>query len=212
MYKRIVAAALLLIAGAQTAVQAQTPVEGRDYVEIANTEPLERGEDGQVVVEEFFNYICPACNSFEPFFKAWQAQLPPYVKVAHVPASFRADFTPYAKAYYAARTLGIAEQTHQAVFDAIHKTHTIPAEGDRPDEAKIAGFYANYGVDADEFLSVMQSFSVDLKVRQATQYMNRCRVSSTPTLVVNGKYRVNGRTFDDMLRIASYLIEKEHAG
>lgn len=206
---RIVVTALLLFAGLLNSVHAQTPVAGRDYVEVPNTEPLERAE-GKVVVEEFFNYICPACNAFEPFFLAWQQQLPDYVKVDHIPAAFRPDFEAYARAYYAAQSLGIAEQSHQAVYNAIHRTHTIPAEGDRIDDAKIAAFYTNYGVDADEFLEVMKSFSVDLKVRQATQYMNRVRVSSTPTLVVNGRYRVGGRTYEDMLRTATYLIEMEH--
>ena len=168
MFKRIVVAALLLVAGTLNAVHAQTPVAGRDYTEVPNTEPME-SVDGKVVVEEFFNYICPACNAFEPYFLAWQQQLPDYAEVRHIPAAFRPDFEQYAHAYYAAQNFGLVEETHQAVYNAIHLTHTIPAEGDKIDEAKIAAFYANYGVDADEFLKVMQSFSVDLKVKQATQ-------------------------------------------
>ena len=40
--------------------------------------------------------------------------------------------------------------------------------------------------------------------------MQRSRVSGTPSLVVNGRYLVRGQSTQDMLRIASYLIEKEH--
>lgn len=211
MLKQIAAAALLLSAGLLNGVYAQTPVAGRDYTEIPNVEPMTQA-DGRVVIEEFFNYICPACNAFEPAFVAWQQDLPDYVKVGHIPAAFRPDFEPYARAYYAAETFGLAEKTHQAVYNAIHIAHSIPAEGDAIDEQKIAAFYAKYGVDADEFLEVMQSFGVNLKLRQTEEYMKRLRVSSTPTLVVNGRYRIEGRTFEDMLRIASYLIEQEHAG
>jgi thiol:disulfide interchange protein DsbA len=211
MYKHVAVATLLLSAGMLNSVQAQTPVAGKDYVEIQDPDPPEHAE-GQVVIEEFFNYICPACNAFEPSFVAWQQDLPDYVKVVHVPAAFRQDFEPYARAYYAAETLGLTEKTHQAVYNAIHISHSIPAEGDRIDMPKIAAFYAKYGVDADEFLDVMQSFGVNLKLRQTEQHMRKLRVSSTPTLVVNGRYRIEGRTYQDILRIASYLIEREHAG
>jgi thiol:disulfide interchange protein DsbA len=142
---------------------------------------------------------------------AWQAKLPAYAKVVHVPATFRADFVPYAKAYYAAQGLGLVEKTHRAVYEAIHVKHSIPAEGDRPDEEKIAAFYAGYGVSKEQFLSAMRSFGVKFKVDRATEHMTKSRVPSTPTLLVNGRYLIKGSTWDDSLRIASFLIEREHA-
>jgi protein dithiol oxidoreductase (disulfide-forming) len=208
----LVALLTLLVSVSHTAqAQSPEPVAGTDYVEIPNGRPLEPGE-GIVVVEEFFNYICPACYSFEPQFVAWQAELPAYVRVDHIPAAFRADFEQYAHAYYAAEALGLAEKTHSAVYDAIHRARTLPAEGQKPDEERIAAFYAGYGVDEGEFLNAMRGFGVDLKVRRATEHMQRCKVASTPSIVVNGRYLVRGRTYADMLRITSYLIEKEHAG
>jgi thiol:disulfide interchange protein DsbA len=210
MVRQIVLASLLLGAGMSGAVQAQTPVAGRDYTEVPNTETLERVE-GKIVVEEFFNYICPACNAFEPYFVEWQQQLPDDVEVVHLPAAFRPDFEQYARAYFAAKTFGLVDKTHQAVYRAIHIEHRIPAEGDPIDLEKIADFYAGYGVDASEFLDVMQGFSADVKLRQTAQYMTRVRVSSTPSLVINGRYRVGGSTYDDMLRIADYLIDRERS-
>jgi thiol:disulfide interchange protein DsbA len=201
---------LVLLAGALSSARAQTPtpVAGTDYVEISNGRPLDPA-DGVVVVEEFFNYICPACNAFEPVFVAWAAKLPSGVKLVHVPASFRADFVQYAKAYYAAQSLNVAEQSHAAVYAAIHRGRTLPAEGQRPDEEKIAAFYGSYGVDAQQFLAVMRSFAVNLKVRRAAEHMTRARIPSTPSVVINGRYLVRGNTYQDMLRIADYLIEKE---
>ena len=202
-----ISATLVLLAGAFSPAQAQTPVAGTDYIEISNGRPLDPAEG--VVVEEFFNYICPACNAFEPLFVAWAAKLPEGVKVVHVPASFRPDFVPYAKAYYAAQSLNVAEKAHAAVYQAIHRSRTLPAEGQRPDEQKIADFYADYGVEAAQFLAAMKSFAVDLKVRRAAEHMTRSRIPSTPSLVINGRYLVRGNSYADMLRIADYLIEKE---
>ena len=209
----IAAALLVLAAGVVGSAQAQTaaPVAGRDYTEIPNGRPLDPPAAGTIVVEEFFNYICPACNSFEPTFVAWTAKLPPYAKVVHIPATFRADFIQYAKAYYAAEALGLVDKTHRDVYAAIHIKRTIPAEGDRPDEEKIAAWYATYGVSKDEFLSTMRSFGVTVKVNRATEHMTKNRVPSTPSIVVNGRYLVKGASWDDTLRIASFLIEKERA-
>ena len=197
---------------ASTALQAQTPqpVAGKDYVEIPNGRPLDP-VDGKVVVEEFFNYVCPACFGFEPFLLSWSAKLPPYATLVHIPATFRADFMPYARGYYAAQVLGIADKAHAAVYDAIHVKKTLPSEGQKPDEEKIAAFYAGYGVDQAQFLATMKSFGVDTKVRRATEYMTRAKVPATPTIVVNGRYLVKGSSNEQILQIASALIEKEHA-
>jgi thiol:disulfide interchange protein DsbA len=211
MKSTVIAALLALAISVVVPVQAQSPVAGKDYTEIPNGRPLDPPAAGTIVVEEFFNYICPACNSFEPTFVAWQAKLPADVKVVHIPATFRADFMQYAKAYYAAEALGLVDKTHRAVYEAIHVKHTIPAEGDRPDEEKIAAFYAGFGVDKDEFLSAMRSFGVNVKVNRVTEHMTKTRVPSTPTVVVNGRYQVKGTTWEDTLRIASFLIEKERA-
>ena len=209
----VISVLLILLANTLGSAQAQSPVPiaGRDYIEIPNGSPLDPA-DGIVVVEEFFNYICPACNSFEPLFVAWAARLPPYAKLVHVPATFRADFMQYARAYYAAESLGLVDKTHRAVYEAIHTTRKLPAEGAKPDEGRIAAFYADFGVDEDEFLRTMQSFGVGVKVRRATEHMQRSKVPSTPSVVINGRYLVRGDTYSDMLRIASFLIEKEHGG
>jgi thiol:disulfide interchange protein DsbA len=212
MKSLVLSAFVMLLAGATaTSASAQSgdPVAGKDYVEISNGTPPDPTSK-QIVVEEFFNYICPACFSFEPVLLSWTAKLPPYAKLEHVPATFRPDFMVYAHAYYAAEALGLVDKTHAAVYEAIHVTHKLPAEGDKIDEDKIAAFYANYGVDKAQFLSTMKSFGVETKVRRATERMRRSQVPSTPTLVVNGRYLVRGDSYQDMLRIASFLIEKEH--
>ncbi len=206
------AAVLVSFAGAFGAAQAQgpVPVAGADYIEITNGRPLDPA-DGLIVVEEFFNYICPACNAFEPLFVSWASKVPADVKVVHVPATFRADFVQYAKAYYAAQSLNVAEKAHADVYEAVHRTRDLPAEGQKPNAERITAFYADYGVSTEQFLAAMRSFAVDLKVKRAMEYMTRIRIPSTPSLVVNGRYLVRGQTYADMLRIADYLIEKERA-
>lgn len=192
------------------APQGPAPVVGTDYVEIFGGQPWQP-LDGKIEVAEMFNYICPACYAFDPSLRNWKAKQPADVRIVYVPAQFRPDFVPYAKAFFAAESLGIEAKSHQAVYEAIHQKHSIPAEGDKPDDAKVAAFYTQYGVSAEQFLNTMKSFAVSGQMNKAKQFMMRSQVESTPSLIVNGKYLVKGRTWDDMLRITDHLVAQERA-
>jgi thiol:disulfide interchange protein DsbA len=161
---------------------------------------------------EVFGYVCPACAAFHPVVSDWEKKLPADVRFTYVPAPFGPEWNPYAKSYYVAESMGLVKRTHDALINAIHVTHTMPGEGDKPDEQKIANFYAGYGANAAQFLAAMNSFAVASKVNRGKQFMMRSGVSSTPTLVINGKYRVTGgRGWEDKLRIADHLIAMERA-
>ncbi|MGO4552231.1 thiol:disulfide interchange protein DsbA/DsbL [Lysobacter sp. 2RAF19] len=185
-------------------------VEGRDYVAIKGGEPW-KPLDGKIEVVEVFGYVCPACAAFDPLVSAWKAKLPADVRFSYVPAPFGPEWNPYAKAFYVAESMGLVERSHSALIKEIHITQTMPGEGDPVDEQKIANFYGKYGANPKEFLSTMNSFSVDAQVSKGRQFMIRSGANSTPTLIVNGKYKVTGNSFEDMLRIASGLIAKERA-
>jgi thiol:disulfide interchange protein DsbA len=188
--------------------QGPAPVEGVDYTVIADGQPFEPA-DGRIEVVEAFSYICPACAQFEPLFNQWKARQPADVRVVYVPAQFRPDFREYAKVYYAAQALNIDRQSHDAVFKAIHQDRTLPGEGEPFDAAKVAQFYTQYGVSAEQFLQAMGSFAVAAKLSKANQFLVRAQIGGTPSLIVAGKYLVKGRTMADMLRITDHLIAQE---
>lgn len=190
--------------------QGPAPVAGTDYEEIAGGQPYQP-LDGKVEVVEVFGYVCPACASFHPVVSEWEKKLPADVRFTYVPAPFGPEWNPYAKGYYVAESMGLVKRTHDALITAIHVQHNMPGEGDKPDEQKIANFYAGYGANAAQFLAAMNSFAVASKIKRGEQFMMRSGVSSTPTLVINGKYRVNGSNWQDKLRIADHLIAQERA-
>lgn len=185
-------------------------IPGTDYVEIPGGQPFDP-LDGKIEVVEVFGYVCPACNMFQSSVRAWKAKLPADVRVTYVPALFGPDWIPYAHAFYAAESLGLVDKTHDAVYDAIHAKNSLPGEGDKPTAAPIAAFYANYGVSAEQFTNAMNSFAINGKLNKAKQFAVRSQISGTPSLIVNGKYLVKGRSWDDMLRIADQLIAQERA-
>ena len=188
------------------AAAGSAPVEGTDYVVIPNGEPFDPA-NGQVEVVEVFGYTCPHCATFQPAIASWKAKLPADVRVTYVAAPFGGYWIPYAKAYYTADALGIAGETHDAMFAALHLSGELPIQNATAEE--IGRWYAaNADVDAGEFATAMESFGIDAKLKRATQFIQRSGVNGTPTLVVNGKYRVTG---PDPLRIASHLVAMERA-
>ena len=183
--------------------QGPPPVAGTDYVEIASGQPFKPGNPNIEVVEAF-GYTCPACAQFEPVLSGWVARLPADVEFIPVPAPFGGFWDRYAKAYYAAEAAGIAEQSHDAIFEAFHLRGELNHESTEP---QIAQFYARFGADPAEFARTMSSFAVNAKVNRARQFLQRTGVDATPILVVDGRYRVvGGNSWEDKLRIADHLI------
>ncbi|TCT23489.1 thiol:disulfide interchange protein DsbA/DsbL [Thermomonas haemolytica] len=201
-------------AAEEAAAKAAPPVEGVDYVVIPNGQPFDT-PPGKVEVVEFFGYVCPFCAMVQPTVTAMKAKLPADVHFVYVPAAFGSMWDNYAKAFYAAQAMGIEDKTHDALFRAIHVDQTLKGERGMDTPEEIAAFYGNYGVDPRQFLSSMQSFAVATKVNRARAYMQAAFANGdqmgTPTFLIDGKYRVKGKTVDDMFRIMNQLIVAERA-
>ena len=191
------------------AADAPAPEAGVHYVEIEDAQPY-RPLEGQVEVVEVFGYTCPACASFEPLVAAWKERQPDDVRVSLLAAPFGGFWMPYAKAYYAAEAQGLVDATHKPMFDAVHRERSLPVQG--VSSEAIADFYASHGADAGEFAQTMESFAVSGQLRRARQFADRTGVDSTPTMIVNGKYRViAGQDFQEVLRIVDHLVEMERS-
>src|SRR5688572_21042657 len=170
-----------------------TPVAGQHYVEIADPQPFQP-LDGQIEVVEVFGYTCPACASFEPLVSAWKQRQPDDVRVSMLAAPFGGYWQPYAKAFYAAESMDLVDATHKPMFEAVHRERSLPAQGVTNDA--LADFYAGHGADAARFAQTMESFAVSGQMRRALQFTQRTGVDATPTMIVNGKYRVvSGQDF-----------------
>lgn len=184
------------------------PVAGVDYVEIAGGEPYQP-TNGKIEVTEVFSYTCPHCASLEPMIVAWKSRLPADVVFTPVAGPFGANPAPFAKAFYTAQTMGLLDKTHEAMFRAIHIDRSLDIQNIKPED--IGAFYAKFGANPQQFVSTMSSFAIDAKVKRGIQFMQRSGVESSPSIVVNGKYRVIGKSLDDLLRVTDHLVAQERA-
>ena len=220
---RLIAALLALAALLQPpAAPGATWSEGVQYVRLAPPQQT-TAPSGKAEVMEVFSYGCPACNAFQPVMEKLRRSLPANAQLVYLPAAFNPaeDWPMFQRAFLAAQALGIAERTHQAMFDAVWKTGelgiTVP-ETNRlkqplPSIADAARFYARVaGVDPQQFLAMANSFGIDSKMRAADAQILAMRVDATPTLIVNGKYRVirdELKSNDELIELVKYLVAKD---
>ncbi|MFD1299942.1 thiol:disulfide interchange protein DsbA/DsbL, partial [Lysobacter gummosus] len=184
------------------------PVAGTDYIEIPAGQAFDP-VPGKIEVAEVFSYTCPHCAQFEPLLVDWRKKQTADVKFTPIAGPFGGNPIPFEKAFYAAQTLGLVEKTHEAMFRAVHIDQSIPYMS--VTDEQLGAFYAKYGVKPADFIGTMNSFAINAKGKRAEQFMQRSGVDSSPSLVVNGKYLVKGKNFEDYLRIADHLVARERA-
>ena len=182
---------------------------GQDYFLIEPAQPV---TGDKIDVTEVFSYACPHCAHFEPYADELKSKLPANAQFTLLPATFQPPWEPFARGFYVAKSLGLLDKTHQALFDALHRDHqplhTIE------DLANL--FYANYGANPGNFLSTATSFVVEGDLARGNDLVRAYHVDATPTLIVEGKYRVTavpdrGVGFPEMVQIALDLVKQEAA-
>lgn len=200
-------------------------VEGKNYFRIEPAQPT--SHPGKIEVTEVFSFGCPACNAFHTTADQIRKSLPAGAVMNYLPAAFRPDenWVVYQRAFYTAQALGVAEKSYDAMFDATWKTgetatYNLKGTGLKPKDAwptieDIAKFYTQFGVDPKEFVAVANSFTVNTKMKRADDLVKAYGIDSTPSMVVNGKYRYGPSTaggYAQTIELTQWLIAKEQAG
>ncbi|AQS38378.1 Thioredoxin [Shewanella psychrophila] len=157
-------------------------------------------------ITEFFSFYCGHCYNFSktevPKIKA---NLPEGVvfKQNHVDFIGREMGVEMSRAFAVAHQLKVEDKIEKAIFAAIHekKEHFTS----RDDVRKL--FIAN-GVEGKDFDAAADSFMVSAQMSQMKRATENAKISGVPSLVVNGKYRVETgaiKSYDELLDIAYYL-------
>jgi thiol:disulfide interchange protein DsbA len=202
------ASSLAAAVAAQAAPAGFVPRPGTDFIVLPQAQPT--WAPGKIEIAEVFSYRCIHCAEFQPKVNAWKKTMPADARWEYVPAVFGGSWDAFARAYFAAQLLGVQPQTHDKVFQGVFVDRSA-GEGTVDDIAKM---YAKWGVDQAKMLATMNSFGVTAKLNRAHQFAVRAGVDATPTIIINGKYRVPvtaDRGFDGMLATTSYLIAQERA-
>ena len=202
--------ALSLLFGSQLAMAQLEPYqEGVHYFKIGQV-PADTGSD-TVEVTELFSYGCSHCNTFEPYLESWSQSKPENVTYNRIAVAFgRRAWEMMARAYITAEMLGIEDESHLAMMDAIWKERKQFRTVD-----ELADFYTQFGIERSAFLANYQSFAADSQLRKSQRDVQLFGITGTPSMVVNRKYRVtsskNVGDFNTMLDVVDFLVSKESA-
>ncbi len=212
---------LFSLFAASTQAAAPAWKEGTHYT-LSDSVNRQTVAPGQTLITEVFSYACPACNAFAPTMRKLREAMPK-AQFEYVPAGFIAaeDWPMFQRAFCTAQVLHIAEKTHDAMFKAVWTTGELatmdPASSrlkkPLPSLEEAAKFYQREaGVKAADFVAAANSFSVDLKIKAADEFIRNYKVTSTPTLIINGKYITDVHMaggYDQLIDLIKFLSTKD---
>lgn len=191
-----------LLAGSSMFANAQS---GYEVLE----SPQRTENPDKIEVVEFFWYGCPHCFRFEPHIQAWKESKPDNVEFISAAPPLNPAWKVHSQAFYAAQVLGVLDQFHEPMFNAIHVDKN-PMRKPK-DVGKLVD---SLGLDGEKFQKTMKSFNVDAKIRQSLQMAGNAGLNSVPTVIINGKYRTSGSiagSYENLIKVLNELIEKESA-
>ncbi|HEX6928083.1 MAG TPA: thiol:disulfide interchange protein DsbA/DsbL [Gammaproteobacteria bacterium] len=157
------------------------------------------------VVMEFFSYGCGGCFVFDAWFQRMKAEIGDGVDVEYVPVDFGGGFwTPTQELFLVMDALKLRDALHDDAFRFIHD------ERNRPTADNMKKFLARHGVTEEKYEKTAESFPVHVKKRRYDQLTRRYGTSSTPTVIVNGRYQVNQAALSgpaQFVELVQYLLK-----
>ena len=209
MFQKVILALSLLLGSQLAMAQLEPYQEGVHYFKIGQV-PADTDSD-TVEVTELFSYACSHCNTMEPYLRSWNQTKAENVVFNRIAVGFgRRSWEMMARAYIAAEMMGIGEESHIAMMNAIWKNGKQFRNLN-----EVANFYSGFGVEKDAFIAHYQSFAADSQLRKSQRDVQLFGITGTPSLVVARKYRVTSskhvRDFNAMLDVVDFLVAKETA-
>jgi protein dithiol oxidoreductase (disulfide-forming) len=197
-------------------------IEGKHYLKVSGGQTAEV-KPGKIEIAEVFSYGCIHCYRAQENVAKLKAALPADAYMTYVHAAFMpAQAWPmYQRAWYAAQSMGIGEANHHRMFAAVWETGEVPlldkttnrVRNPLPTIQEAARFYARAAkVKEADFLKVANSPAVNAQMARADKLIKTWGVNGTPTLVVNGRYQINGdvvSSWTDMQGIVVFLLSQE---
>jgi len=184
--RRLFCTALLGLAAAFFAfaavpAMATEPQAGAQYLVLPSVQPTDTGKKVEVI--EFFAYYCPHCYAFEPLLHAWVKKQGDNIvfKRVHVPGG--ASVLPQQRLFYTLDAMGLLDQYHQKVFDAIHQQHVRLSS-----DEQVFDWVAQNGIDRARFTDTYRSFGIQARLRRAAAMMDAYYVDRWPLVVIDGRF------------------------
>ena len=202
---------LLPLLAFSIACTADQYTEGEQYTKV--NESITKKKE----VREYFSVYCNHCFKFEPVMHDLKKSLPKDASFERNHVDFLRAASPkvqamITKATVVAEQLGDADKLIGAIFNYIHVQRAVITS-----EKDIRNIFVLNGVDGDKFDKLMKSFTVTSQANSIKKYQEamtaKRAVTGVPTIIVNGKYKINADKLDsknfqqDYENLVKYLLE-----
>ena len=184
--------------------------EGKQYTQVSEKASL------KPEFREYFSFYCPHCRKFEPFFEKVKQQLPEGVAFERNHVDFLRAASPkvqamLSKAVVVAGQLKMEDQIVTALFKYLQVDRAVITS-----EKDLRNIFVLQGADGDKFDKIMKSFSVNSKANLMKKnqefFSKKGALTGVPTVIINGKYRINNDELDrdnfeaDYNKLTKYLL------
>ncbi len=181
LLKKVLLAVTLLGASVAAMASPTDPKLGVEYTVLPTPQNTESGK--KIEVTEFFAYYCPHCYAFEPELEAWVKKQGDNISFKRVHVQLNDAVAPQQRLYFTLEAMGLVEQYHRKVFNAMHVEHNRLNT-----DAAVLDFATKQGIDAKKFSATYRSFGVDAKIRRANAMMESYQVTFWPMIAIDGRY------------------------
>jgi thiol:disulfide interchange protein DsbA len=186
---KLAVAAVALLAGAAFA-SPTAPRNGAEYTTLKTPQPVQ-AQGKKVEVIEFFMYHCPACYALEPAMLEWVKKQGDNIVFRRIHLPLTGENDPEAHLFLTLEAMKLEESLHAKILSTWHvERRRLKSDADNLDWA------VKNGIDKDKFLAVYNSFSIVTKLKNAGRVAGTYEVTSTPTLIVDGRYSTNPSMVD----------------
>ena len=178
-------------------------VEGRDYRRLP-AQPLSAAS-GPVELVQLFAYDCGICYSLEQPLAAWLDTHRGEVALVRMPVQWNPRAARLARAFYAADSLGKADEIGVALFEEIHTRGNA-----LDDDNALAAVFARLGVDRAELERALAAPTTEASASRARALEDAFAITTVPSVVVGGELvtdRVLAETPERMIEIVEKLVE-----
>jgi thiol:disulfide interchange protein DsbA len=182
---RIVSTILLALAACAFSGGAQAspadPKNDIDYLKLPVAQKTDTGNKVEVI--EFFAYYCPHCNVLEPKLAEWVKRQGSNIVFRRVHVERGAPVAAQQRLFFTLEAMGITEQYHQKVFDAMHKERLALSN-----DEQVFDWITKAGIDRAKFVDAYRSPAVQARVMRASEQMDIYHVDRWPYLAIGGHY------------------------
>lgn len=178
-------------------------VEGTDYTVLPK--PIPQTQSNKIEVLEFFGYFCIHCYHLDPILLKHVRTFPSDTYLRSVHVVWDHDMFGFARLTAAVNDSGLKYQADPAIFHAVFEDKINLSD------QKIFKQWAEQqkSFDGKKLITAYDSFTNQAEAKKMEDLTNTYQISSTPTIIVGGKYQVKFTgNWEDGMKTIDELVAK----